>query len=252
MYISITGYQSQSWIPKLGRFSSGLWFLTFANNIAMSSREYIRISTVPGCCVMLWKSVKTTYTLPMIALTAQSRAPRAVTILYYIVFEHAKDPWFWDIFRPYCFRSNAKWHQIPATPATLSRKVTDCVQQMHVEPRPWDYHYHDLLHPFGHHEKMGVAPSKTFKPLEELPSLKGKVVIVTGSRSANLLWNHKTIYWLILSSSGIGFASLQHLLRLGAKACAVWGQSMLSGPDVAKRSTWQLQIKTKRRKLLSA
>jgi len=46
---------------------------------------------------------------------------------------------------------------------------------------------------------MGVAPSKTFKPLEDLPSLKGKVVIVTGS------------------SRGIGFASLQHLLRLGAK-----------------------------------
>jgi len=45
---------------------------------------------------------------------------------------------------------------------------------------------------------MGGTPSKTFKPLEDLPSLKGKVAIVTGS------------------SSGIGFASLQHLLRLGA------------------------------------
>ena len=33
---------------------------------------------------------------------------------------------------------------------------------------------------------MGVAPSKTFKPLEDLPSLKGKVAIVTGSRSAKL------------------------------------------------------------------
>jgi len=43
-----------------------------------------------------------------------------------------------------------------------------------------------------------VAPSTTFNPLD-LPSLKGKVVIVTGS------------------SSGIGFACLQHLLRLGAK-----------------------------------
>jgi len=42
---------------------------------------------------------------------------------------------------------------------------------------------------------MGVAPY----PLQDIPSLKGKVVIVTGS------------------SSGIGFASLQHLLRLGAK-----------------------------------
>ncbi|KIK10033.1 hypothetical protein K443DRAFT_670671 [Laccaria amethystina LaAM-08-1] len=46
---------------------------------------------------------------------------------------------------------------------------------------------------------MGAAPSKTFNPVQDLPSLKGKVVIVTGS------------------SSGIGFASLQHLLRLGAK-----------------------------------
>jgi NAD(P)-dependent dehydrogenase (short-subunit alcohol dehydrogenase family) len=43
------------------------------------------------------------------------------------------------------------------------------------------------------------APSKTFNPVQDLPSLKGKVIIVTGS------------------SSGIGFASLQHLLRLGAK-----------------------------------
>jgi NAD(P)-dependent dehydrogenase (short-subunit alcohol dehydrogenase family) len=46
---------------------------------------------------------------------------------------------------------------------------------------------------------MGAAPSNTFNPVQDLPSLKGKVIIVTGS------------------SSGIGFASLQHLLRLGAK-----------------------------------
>ncbi len=29
---------------------------------------------------------------------------------------------------------------------------------------------------------MGAAPSTTFKPVEDLPSLAGKVVIVTGSR----------------------------------------------------------------------
>ncbi|KAH9484851.1 Short-chain dehydrogenase [Psilocybe cubensis] len=45
----------------------------------------------------------------------------------------------------------------------------------------------------------GAAPSKDFNPARDLPSMKGKVVIVTGS------------------SSGIGLAILQHLLRLGAK-----------------------------------
>ncbi|KAF4586967.1 hypothetical protein EYR40_010985 [Pleurotus pulmonarius] len=43
------------------------------------------------------------------------------------------------------------------------------------------------------------APSATFNPVTDLPSMKGKVVIVTGS------------------SSGIGFATLQHLSRMGAK-----------------------------------
>ncbi|THU77463.1 NAD(P)-binding protein [Dendrothele bispora CBS 962.96] len=46
---------------------------------------------------------------------------------------------------------------------------------------------------------MGPAPSKSFTPLRDLPDIKGKVVLVTGS------------------SSGIGFAALQHLVRLGAK-----------------------------------
>ncbi|KAK0470111.1 uncharacterized protein EV420DRAFT_1223901, partial [Desarmillaria tabescens] len=41
--------------------------------------------------------------------------------------------------------------------------------------------------------------STTFNPVEDLPSLAGKVVIVTGS------------------SRGIGFATLQHLSRMGAK-----------------------------------
>lgn len=45
----------------------------------------------------------------------------------------------------------------------------------------------------------GAAPSKLFNPITDLPSMKGKVVLVTGS------------------SSGIGFAVLQHLVRLGAK-----------------------------------
>ncbi|KJA21872.1 hypothetical protein HYPSUDRAFT_165039 [Hypholoma sublateritium FD-334 SS-4] len=45
----------------------------------------------------------------------------------------------------------------------------------------------------------GAAPSKIFNPVKDLPSMKGKVVLVTGS------------------SSGIGFASLQHFLRMGAK-----------------------------------
>ncbi|KAF7357507.1 NAD(P)-binding protein [Mycena sanguinolenta] len=44
-----------------------------------------------------------------------------------------------------------------------------------------------------------MSPSKSFNPVEELPSMAGKVIIVTGS------------------SSGIGFASLQHLCRMGAK-----------------------------------
>ncbi|KAF7357511.1 NAD(P)-binding protein [Mycena sanguinolenta] len=44
-----------------------------------------------------------------------------------------------------------------------------------------------------------TSPSKSFNPVEELPSMAGKVIIVTGS------------------SSGIGFASLQHLCRMGAK-----------------------------------
>ncbi|KAF4612789.1 hypothetical protein D9613_011740 [Agrocybe pediades] len=44
----------------------------------------------------------------------------------------------------------------------------------------------------------GAAPSKTFNPVRDLPSMKGKVALVTGS------------------SSGIGLAILQHLLRLGA------------------------------------
>ncbi|KAJ7223260.1 hypothetical protein GGX14DRAFT_352243 [Mycena pura] len=44
-----------------------------------------------------------------------------------------------------------------------------------------------------------TSPSKSFNPVEELPSMTGKVIIVTGS------------------SSGIGFASLQHLCRMGAK-----------------------------------
>lgn len=44
-----------------------------------------------------------------------------------------------------------------------------------------------------------TAPSNSFNPLEHLPNMSGKVVIVTGS------------------SSGIGLASLQHLCRLGAK-----------------------------------
>ncbi|KIJ27862.1 hypothetical protein M422DRAFT_37600 [Sphaerobolus stellatus SS14] len=43
------------------------------------------------------------------------------------------------------------------------------------------------------------APSKVFNPVKDLPSMKGKVVLVTGS------------------SSGIGFATLQHFLRMGAK-----------------------------------
>ncbi|KAK7464886.1 hypothetical protein VKT23_006095 [Stygiomarasmius scandens] len=46
---------------------------------------------------------------------------------------------------------------------------------------------------------MGPVPSKSFDPLRDLPDMKGKVVLVTGS------------------SSGIGFATLQHLVRLGAK-----------------------------------
>ncbi|PBL04045.1 NAD(P)-binding protein [Armillaria gallica] len=46
---------------------------------------------------------------------------------------------------------------------------------------------------------MGAAPSTTFNPVEDLPSLAGKVVIVTGS------------------SRGIGFATLRHFLRMGAK-----------------------------------
>ena len=33
--------------------------------------------------------------------------------------------------------------------------------------------------------KMGGAPSKVFNPVQDLPSLKGKVVLVTGSRSVN-------------------------------------------------------------------
>ncbi|KAJ3839062.1 hypothetical protein F5878DRAFT_536321, partial [Lentinula raphanica] len=41
--------------------------------------------------------------------------------------------------------------------------------------------------------------SSTFDPVKDLPSMKGKVIIVTGS------------------SSGIGFATLQHLSRMGAK-----------------------------------
>ncbi|KAK7462440.1 hypothetical protein VKT23_008039 [Stygiomarasmius scandens] len=44
-----------------------------------------------------------------------------------------------------------------------------------------------------------AAPPATFNPVKDLPDMKGKVVIVTGS------------------SSGIGFASLQHLARMGAK-----------------------------------
>ncbi|KAF5363160.1 hypothetical protein D9758_008347 [Tetrapyrgos nigripes] len=45
-----------------------------------------------------------------------------------------------------------------------------------------------------------AAPSTTFNPTKDFPSkLKGKVVLVTGS------------------SSGIGFASLQHFSRMGAK-----------------------------------
>ncbi|KAK0218393.1 NAD-P-binding protein [Armillaria nabsnona] len=46
---------------------------------------------------------------------------------------------------------------------------------------------------------MGGVPSKTFNPVEDLPSLAGKVVVVTGS------------------SRGIGFAILQHFSRMGAK-----------------------------------
>ncbi|KAF8076822.1 hypothetical protein FPV67DRAFT_1406871 [Lyophyllum atratum] len=45
----------------------------------------------------------------------------------------------------------------------------------------------------------GAVPSKTFNPVRDLPTMKGKVVLVTGS------------------SSGIGFATLQHLSRMGAK-----------------------------------
>ncbi|KAF5319733.1 hypothetical protein D9619_008827 [Psilocybe cf. subviscida] len=45
----------------------------------------------------------------------------------------------------------------------------------------------------------GAAPSKDFDPSRDLPTLVGKVVLITGS------------------SSGIGFASLQHFARLGAK-----------------------------------
>ncbi|KAK0218376.1 hypothetical protein EDD85DRAFT_361073 [Armillaria nabsnona] len=46
---------------------------------------------------------------------------------------------------------------------------------------------------------MGGIPSKTFNPVEDLPSIAGKVVIVTGS------------------SRDIGFATLQYLSRMGAK-----------------------------------
>ncbi|KAF5385003.1 hypothetical protein D9615_001217 [Tricholomella constricta] len=45
----------------------------------------------------------------------------------------------------------------------------------------------------------GAAPSKSFNPVEDLPTMKGKVVLVTGS------------------SRGIGFATLQHLSKMGAK-----------------------------------
>ncbi|THU95456.1 NAD(P)-binding protein [Dendrothele bispora CBS 962.96] len=44
-----------------------------------------------------------------------------------------------------------------------------------------------------------AAPPATFNPVKDLPDMKGKIVIVTGS------------------SSGIGFASLQHFSRMGAK-----------------------------------
>jgi NAD(P)-dependent dehydrogenase (short-subunit alcohol dehydrogenase family) len=62
----------------------------------------------------------------------------------------------------------------------------------------------------------GAAPSKDFDPIRDLPKLAGKVVLITGSRyySEGEGFNSMADF---LTSSGIGFASLQHFARLGAK-----------------------------------
>ena len=65
---------------------------------------------------------------------------------------------------------------------------------------------------------MGSFFSKSFDPATDVPDLKGKVVIVTGGKYVVALYIARASTLLTCNSSaGVGFATIQHLARHGAK-----------------------------------
>lgn len=62
---------------------------------------------------------------------------------------------------------------------------------------------------------MGALLSQSFNPETDVGDLKGKVILVTGGKYVG--FSGGFLYSLTSNSSGIGFATIQHLARLGAK-----------------------------------
>ena len=64
---------------------------------------------------------------------------------------------------------------------------------------------------------MGLFQSrrKSFNPLTDVPDLSGKVIIVTGGKCVG--WNNHCILTYRTTSAGIGYSTVKHLARKGAK-----------------------------------
>ena len=62
---------------------------------------------------------------------------------------------------------------------------------------------------------MGALFSQSFNPETDVGDLKGKVILITGGKYVG--FSRGLLDSLTLNSSGIGFATIRHLARLGAK-----------------------------------
>jgi len=62
---------------------------------------------------------------------------------------------------------------------------------------------------------MGSFFSSSFDPVTDIPGLNDKVVMVTGGKWVNKLSFRR--FWSDERSTGIGYATIKHLARHGAK-----------------------------------